>query len=82
VAGCEAMARFSLAHAGEPIIGGGWQLYLDPARAIKQAFLPSGVDGVAASWNVLQFWVDGWRQNYTQWRLQEILLPLLLFASW
>lgn len=43
------MARFSLAHAGEPIIVGSRQLYLDPARLIKQAFLPSGVDGVAES---------------------------------
>jgi hypothetical protein len=63
------MARFSLAHAGEPISVEGRQLYLDPARAIKQAFLPSGV-------HVLHFWVGGWRQSHVQWWLQEILLLL------
>lgn len=45
------MARFSLADAGEPISVAGRQLYLDPARAIKQAFVPSGVHGVAERWN-------------------------------
>ncbi|PTB38904.1 hypothetical protein M441DRAFT_241016 [Trichoderma asperellum CBS 433.97] len=44
------MERFSLAHAREPIIAGVRQLYSDPARLTKQAFWPSGVDGVAEEW--------------------------------
>lgn len=55
------MARFSLAHAGEPISVADRQLYLDPARAIKQAFLPSGVHGVAERLECFTSfgWVDG-----------------------